>query len=208
MKPSTTARATSSRDPMRASTSGSRKRGGPSGAADSRAPPAPPSVFLLRLHHIGQSLQRLSHRHQLKPHALFYLVPDALARLVAARGVEPHAGERRHQLDRAEAVLARLALARLEDGRADAAPRPGGVDEEGANLRRLRRRVELPRIASGVTVAAEERPPPAPAAAPDRLAPRLGDVISPVEDQLGVHAEDRRDGRLDLLVRVIAPAQA
>jgi hypothetical protein len=68
MKPSTTARATSSSEPMRASTSGSRKRGGPwaeaSCAAPCRAPS--PSPFLLRLHHIKRNDERGTMNDELK----------------------------------------------------------------------------------------------------------------------------------------------
>src|SRR5215211_5156174 len=124
-----------------------------------------------RIHHSSFSSQLFPHGHQLDADSAGGLVCDPRAGLGAAGGVEPDAGERRHQLERAEALRLRFTLARLKDGARHAAPRPARVDEEGADLRGLRPRVEVARVARGETVAAEERPPLTPAAAPDRLAP-------------------------------------
>src|SRR5215204_2103046 len=103
--------------------------------------------FIIHYSAFITSSQLLPHRHELDPHAVRQLIPDPLAPFVPARGVEPHAGERRHQLKRTKAASPRLALARLKDGPAHAPSRPAGVDKERPNLRRLRRRVKLSRIA-------------------------------------------------------------
>ena len=74
---------------------------------------------------------------------------DARAGLVAARGIQTHTWQRRHQLEAPEAMRHRGLFAALEQQRAEAAPRKIRVNEEGADLRGIGGRIEFGGIAIG-----------------------------------------------------------
>ena len=105
-------------------------------------------------------------------------------------------------------MLLRLRLAFLEDCPADPAARPVGMDEERPDSRGIVPRIQQLRSAARLRVASEESSPPAPAAAPDDAAVRLGDEVRPVVDQLGVDAERGAESRLHLRRRVVGPGEA
>src|SRR6266478_9201209 len=112
-------------------------------------------------------LQRFAHGDEFNDFA----GPDVELNLGAAdispSGIELDAGKRRHEFDTDESPSACFPLAMLEQQGTDATAGVTGIDEEGADLGRLRRGVEGGGIAPGAGVAAEQRRAKAPAAAAD-----------------------------------------
>src|SRR5207247_10994838 len=110
------------------------------------------------------------------------------ARDVAMLLVQPHPGKRRHQLERPESGPYRLRFAASENRTPDPVAGMRRVDEERPDLGRVRLRIEPGLIALGARVAAEQRPPPAPAAARDDVpCARLGHEVGPVAYQRRLH---------------------
>src|SRR5271169_2202965 len=97
---------------------------------------------------------------------------------VAASGIELHAGECRHEFHVREPKASRLALAMLQQHRADAAARVAGIDKERANLCGLGFWIEGGAVAVRAGVAAEQRRAKAPTAAADELSGVLDHVVS------------------------------
>src|SRR5205085_1155922 len=91
-------------------------------------------------------------------------------------------------------------------GAGGAAPVAGmrRVDEERPDLGRVRLRVEPGLVPLGARVAAEQRPPPAPATACDDVAGgRLGDEVCPIAYEHRIDAEGSLECRFDLRRRVV-----
>jgi len=123
-------------------------------------------------------------------------------------GVQWFARKGGNQDGAAKARIADGLFARQEDASADAAPRPIRMDEESANPGRLARGVEAPILARAITIPAEHRAPPAPAAAPDDLGIVFGDEVSSIPDQEAIHAKYRPERRLHLGSRVMRSLEA
>jgi len=82
------------------------------------------------------------------------------------------------------------------------------MDEEGADLGRVRLRIELGGIAIGARVAAEQRASAAPAATGRETARRLDDEIAAVVNELRIDSERAAQRAFDLRRRVVGAAQA
>src|SRR6266576_1090783 len=78
------------------------------------------------------------------------------------------------------------------------------VDEERPDLGRVRLRVEPGLVPLGARVAAEQCPPPAPAAARDDVpCERLGDEVGPIVYERRIDAESSLECRFDLRRSVV-----
>lgn len=122
--------------------------------------------------------------------------------------VERYAGKSRHQLELAETCIVCSSRTALIELACEASTREPGMNEERADSRCIRSRIEQ-RIDSTLRlIAAVQRCPLAPAAGCSRLTIDLHDVVSPVRDQLGVDAVNLRDACFDLLGRVETLAQS
>ena len=100
-----------------------------------------------------------------------------------------------------------FALAAIEQCAAEAATRKCWMDEEGADLRRIGRGIQLARIAILVRVAAEQGTAPAPAATPGELSVGLDHEVRAVADELRVDAKGAVQRALDLPRRVVGWAE-
>jgi len=127
-----------------------------------------------------------------------------LALDVAAAAIEGHAGEGGSHFRAGETLGASGLLAELEDASGDAAARPRGMDEEGANFGGVGLGVEERVVAAGAAIAAVGGFAAGPAAAGCEAggAGGLNDEIGLVVDELGVEAEPGAEGLLDLGGRV------
>src|SRR6185369_7872210 len=101
-----------------------------------------------------------------------------------------------------------LALAAIEYRSTHSLARVFRMNEERANLRRSRRRIQIRCVSCRKLVATEKRPPSTPTTATDQLARAVGNEVSAVVDQIRVNAKHRRNGGFDLCVVVMFAAQS
>src|SRR5688572_8429665 len=149
----------------------------------------------------------LPHRDEVDRQTLAERVPNPLLPRVPESPVEALSRKRREELGRAEAVLAGLRLAALEDRPPDPASGPRRVNEERPDPGGVADRVEKVGPTARLCVASEQGSAPAPAAASHDLAADLGDEVRPVPDELAIDAKRSLESRLDLFARVILPGE-
>ena len=92
--------------------------------------------------------QILAHRHELDRHTAVERMLDRLLADIPEGAVQPLAGQRRHQLRRAEAIRTGFRFTPFEQRATDTAPGAVRAHEEGADLGRLARRIEQGRFAT------------------------------------------------------------
>ena len=141
---------------------------------------------------------------------------DALAFNVAVAAIEGDTGQSGAHFEAGEAFGLSGLLAQLEDAGADAAPRPGGMNEEGANFGGVGARIEESVVAAGAMIAAVGRFAAGPAAAGREAATGVGAVrvigrfdreVGAVGDQLRVETQPGAQAP-DPSARASSPAPA
>lgn len=90
-------------------------------------------------------------------------------------------------------------------GRSPGAPNVGG--QRRLESSPVPGRLKHIRLALTILVSAKEGSPLAPSFTPNQFAIKLDDEVGAIEDEEGIDPEDGFDRRLDLLIRVILPAQ-
>lgn len=147
-------------------------------------------------------MEALDHPHHWEGETFGKRKVVTLRNRVAERSIERLACERGDENGFAEASGADRRLAGGKKGATDAATRPIGMNEEGADPSRVVGWVESDVLCVSCAIAAEDSAATTPTATTDDVAGVLDDKVSAVADQLAVHAKDGAKCCLHLCGRI------
>lgn len=151
--------------------------------------------------------ERSAHGNRIDADASGQNVAASPSRNIPVPSIEPLSGQCRDKLGDNKSRGPRLTFAQREEATAQASPCPVRMNEERADPRRLRSRVEQSRLTLVVRIASEQRGTTTPASAKDQFVVHFSYEVGPVSNDLAIHTPYTKESRLDLLARVVARAE-